>query len=511
MQIHHIFQRNKGGQLFIAGVVLITIGAGLMYSPNAEAVPAFARKYDISCNACHTRQPRLNPYGQRFQENGYQLPGTSDGGTTLKQLLGGPLDGATLGEISNYMAVRLRGDVQKANFRDNDATETSDEWDIVFPNVVNIFFAGTATEDISFFMETEYAARGAEEPALRFERAFVVFDNLGGQQMANLKIGVFDPASFYAFPTHRQQLNPIPPEADTDSFPPGISRIPLLPLAFSSKMYGLSRGASYVGVETPGGTPMDPTDAEQIKEDFAILPFEPMLYNSPAETGISLHGRPFGPSFLYQVGLAQNQTAESTPETRWDKYMMLRYDLIKGEYSAFQVSGFYYTAPKAAMPTLNMGGTLVYADEAVDWDRYGFGARWTSNWWDIYGTAIWDQIDEPKFTAMGSTSTWEPNAMGISVEVDYLLTAKWLLGTRYDSMSAGGLIKGMPGWDQPMKQDASFIGLIAKYYPTPSIGLYMRYHHNLESSAKLPTALGGEEHPATNLTSMASFGMDMAF
>lgn len=498
---------KKTAKLFI--LIMLPAVVSVWVTP-AEAIPAFARKYDISCNVCHTRQPRLNPYGQRFMENGYQLPGTSDGGKTVKQLLGGPLNGATLDEISNYMAVRLRADVQKPNFRDKGATETSDEMDIVFPNVVNIFFAGTATKDISFFMEAEYATRGEEE-GLGFERTYVMFDNLGGQQMANIKIGVFDPASFFAFPTHRQQLNPVPPEAETDTYPPTINRIPLLPLAFASKMYGMSRGSSYVGVDTPGGSANDPTDPEQIKEDFAILPFAPLLYNSPAMTGLSVHGRPFGPNFLYQIGVAQNKTAESTSQTRWDKYIMLRYDLLYGEYSAFQVSGFYYTAPKAAMPTLNMAGTLAYADQAVDWDRYGIGARWTSKWWDVYGTVIWDEIDQPSFTGVGSTSTWDTSAMGISVEVDYLLNARWLLGTRYDSMSAGGLIRGMPGWNQPMKQDASFIGLLAKYYPTPNIGLYVRYHYNLESSATLPTALGGGEHPATNLKSMALVGMDMAF
>ncbi len=497
MQKHFIFQRNKGGRLFVAGLVLIAIGMGLGYSPDAEAVPAFARKYNISCNACHTRQPRLNPYGQRFLENGYQLPGTSDGGTTVKRLLGSPLHGATLDDISNYMAVRLRGDVQQPSFRDNDATETSADLDIVFPNVVNIFFAGTAAEDISFFMEAEYATREGHGAALGFERAFMVFDNLGGQQMANVKIGVFDPSSFYSFPTHRQQLNPVPPEAHTDDLPPEINRIPLLPLAFSSKMYGLTRGASLEAVD-----------------DFAILPFEPSLYNAPFQTGLSVHGRPLGPNFLYQVGISQNKTTEDEPETRWDTYIMLRYDLLMSEYSAFQVSGFYYTAPKAAMPTLNMAGTMVYADEAVDWKRYGIGARWTRKWWDVYGTVIWDEIDKPTFSGMGSTSTWDTDAMGVSIEVDYLYSSKWLFGVRYDSMSAGGLILGNPAdpaWDQPMKRDASFIGLVAKYYPAPNIGLYVRYHQNLESSATLPTVLGGEEHPATNLTSMVLFGVDMSF
>jgi len=88
--------------LFCVTAVPVVWVAGIS---DADAVPAFARKYDMTCNVCHTRQPRLNPFGQRFLENGYQLPGTSDGGIKEKHLLGGELNGVTLDSISNYMAV----------------------------------------------------------------------------------------------------------------------------------------------------------------------------------------------------------------------------------------------------------------------------------------------------------------------------------------------------------------------------------------------------------------------
>ena len=37
----------------------------------AEAVPAFARKYGISCSQCHSAYPTLNAYGRLFKLNGY--------------------------------------------------------------------------------------------------------------------------------------------------------------------------------------------------------------------------------------------------------------------------------------------------------------------------------------------------------------------------------------------------------------------------------------------------------
>jgi len=469
---------------------------------DAEAIPAFARKYDMSCNVCHTRQPRLNPYGQRFMENGYQLPGTADGSRKEKHLLGGETNGVTLDDISNYMALRLRADIQQGSLREK-VDGVSEDPDIIFPRTVNIFFAGTATKNISFFFETEYDTQDPAEAAMIFERSILMFDNLFGANNGTIKVGRFDPSSLYSFPTHRQQLNPIKPIAETGDFPPAINRIPVLPLAFSAKMFGLTTGGITSGV----------ANTQPGEEGFAILPFQPYLFNAPVQKGISMHGRVLGNSLLYQVGVVQGMTAEEAPQTRWDTYVMLRYD-IQGAFSNFQVSGFYYTASKAAMPTVNMGSGPVAADQAVGWDRYGLAARWQHKSWDIYGTYIADSIDKPVFSgamAFGGMSTWETDASGISIEADYLLTDKWMLGARYDAMSSGGLIKGMPAWDQELNQDASLLGLLAKYYPSPNIGLYGRYHMNLESSAKLPTQMGGAEHPATNLTSLITFGVDMAF
>lgn len=500
--------------------VLVGFSSWLTCIPVAEAIPAFARKYEISCNACHTRQPRLNTYGQRFMENGYQLPGTRDGGTKKKALLGDPITGVTLDrDIGNYFAMRLRAEIQLASFGDEDATESTTDPDIVFPNVINLFFGGTATKDISYFFEAEYAPAEGHEAALAFERSMLMFSNLGGDQVANIKVGIFDPSSFFSFPTHRQQMSPIFADAHTDEYPPEINRIPILPLAFASKMYGLTTGpgANFDAGSLVAANEYDGADTT-LEDNFAILPFQPYLYNAPFQKGISVHGRPFGNNILYQVGIAQNETAGDEAETRWDTYAMLRWDLISNKYSALQVSGFIYNAPEAARPTLRIdsGGVdptpeYIFADDAVDWLRTGIAARWQYRAMDMYITYIKDEIDQPVFSGTGSTSTWETEATGLSMEVDYLISNRWMVGLRYDQMSPGGLKRGMPGWNKDLNLDASFLGVIGKYYPRPNIGLYARYHQNLESSDQLPNALGGEEHPARNLTSMFALGVDMAF
>ena len=41
----------------------------------AFAVPAFARKYQTSCQTCHIVFPKLNAFGEAFRLRGYRMPG----------------------------------------------------------------------------------------------------------------------------------------------------------------------------------------------------------------------------------------------------------------------------------------------------------------------------------------------------------------------------------------------------------------------------------------------------
>ncbi len=57
---------------FASGVLLASIFL-LFAASDANALPAFARKYGLRCSACHEAWPMLNYFGQKFKDNGYQL------------------------------------------------------------------------------------------------------------------------------------------------------------------------------------------------------------------------------------------------------------------------------------------------------------------------------------------------------------------------------------------------------------------------------------------------------
>jgi len=84
-------------------IVCGAILTSLMALEEAQAVPAFARKYNTNCMDWHTAPPMLNAFGQRFLENGYQLPGTEDGGSTGKNKLGD----LNLDDVNWYVSFRF--------------------------------------------------------------------------------------------------------------------------------------------------------------------------------------------------------------------------------------------------------------------------------------------------------------------------------------------------------------------------------------------------------------------
>src|SRR5512141_3165979 len=52
--------------------------------PTASAIPAFARKYQTSCQTCHIGFPKLNAFGEAFRLNGYRMPQETEEQIKLK-------------------------------------------------------------------------------------------------------------------------------------------------------------------------------------------------------------------------------------------------------------------------------------------------------------------------------------------------------------------------------------------------------------------------------------------
>jgi hypothetical protein len=365
-------------------VFALVSGTYAVSVPSAEAITAFARKYTMNCAVCHTAPPRLNTFGERFLENGYQLPGTEDGGITAKKHLGD----LSLDDFANHTGGRLRGNMLRShNFKRQsppaaEAGTVHNNSELGFPEIFSLFTAGSLTKNIGFFTELE---SNMEESSTGIERAFVTFNNLGGTNVANIRIGRMDPSATFSFSTLRQQLELVGESMNTST--DTVQRAGLFPLAASAKFYGLRN-----------------------RSGTAISPYAPSLYNAVAETGIEVRGRPFGDWFMYQVGMLNgaNETFGDSNKGK-DFYGAVRFDYARSANFSASLSAFAYLGNSNATVLTGAG----QAD--VNWHRYGMAAHVRYKMFDLYGMYTLDRIAHVPTAALANFDT---SASGLSVACD---------------------------------------------------------------------------------------------
>jgi hypothetical protein len=61
--------------VYFPAVLILTLLLNIFPATDCNAIPAFARKYQISCQVCHSpAMPALKAFGDDFAGNGFRLP-----------------------------------------------------------------------------------------------------------------------------------------------------------------------------------------------------------------------------------------------------------------------------------------------------------------------------------------------------------------------------------------------------------------------------------------------------
>ena len=429
------------------------------WDPDAGAIPAFARKYRVNCNVCHTRQPRLNSFGEQFLENGYQMPGTADGGVVEKIRLGD----ATLDDVSNYLGFLFNVEPLTHSALRQDVPGAEDQTELANVTIFRMFTAGTLTEDVGFFVDG--ASLFGESSDFELGRAFVSFNNLGGMNWGHIRIGRLDPSAFFSVATDRPQFFPASPKIGPPfgPFGPSIQRW--------SNLFGSATASKFYGIFDRNMTP--------------IFPFSPTLYHSGAEAGIDLHGRPFGDWFLYQIGIlngGEERFGDTNNSKDW--YVMTRFDYVLSDYFSANLSGFAYFGNDNAK---------VLSGADVSRSRYGMAARIRYRWLDLYGAYTIDRITD---VPSGMAATFDDTATGVTVEAHVIATDRLLLGLGYNHLDAGGVLS--------QRKSATFLSLQARYYLRSNVSVQVRHDVNLRDAE-------GGTSPARNLRNQVITDVTIVF
>ena len=152
--------------LFFISLFLIT---------DAQAIPAFARRYKISCTTCHAPFPRLKPYGDEFAGNGFIIKENEK-----------PRDYVSAGDdmlwLNRTFPLAARFDAFGV-YEPKNKIET----DFQSPWGLKLLSGGTLTKGIGYYFYFFMSERGE---IAGIEDAYIHFDNVFGTNL-DIMVGQF--------------------------------------------------------------------------------------------------------------------------------------------------------------------------------------------------------------------------------------------------------------------------------------------------------------------------------
>lgn len=165
----------------------------------SQAVPSFSRKYNTSCQTCHTAFPVLNSFGEAFRRDGYRFPsiqGSEDSDAATEQVL--PLGSKeqdqpfpasiwptqlaekpplSLVVFGNVDYVLPNTDLYRTN-------KSHLLWDTVIQNV-SLIAAGSFSNRVTYYAKAAFTTSSAKISAAQI----ICNDLIGPRHLVNLSVG----------------------------------------------------------------------------------------------------------------------------------------------------------------------------------------------------------------------------------------------------------------------------------------------------------------------------------
>lgn len=225
---------NRSSTIFVC----LLLATAFMAS-DALAIPAFARKYDMSCTTCHAPFPKLKPFGEDFAGNGFQLIGQ---------------------EPPRYL--RETGDDQLTLMREFPLAirfeafgrwlpQTAKRTDLQTPYGIKLLSGGHIAKDVSYYF---YFFMGERGEVAGLEDAFVMFNNVFGTEL-DVTVGQFQSSD----PLFKRELRLSFEDYEIYRVKPGLSETNLTYDRGVMFSYGFASGTDVV-LEILNGNGIGPAD-----------------------------------------------------------------------------------------------------------------------------------------------------------------------------------------------------------------------------------------------------------
>jgi len=156
-------------------MICIILIAGLIIVETAGAIPAFARRYRISCSTCHAPVPKLKPYGDDFAGAGFILKEEEQERDYVSA-------GDDLLWLNRTFPVSVRFDAYAVVDQSDDVKS-----DLQTPWGLKLMSGGTLYKNIGYYFYFYMSERGE---VAGIEDAYVHFDNVFGSSL-DVMVGQF--------------------------------------------------------------------------------------------------------------------------------------------------------------------------------------------------------------------------------------------------------------------------------------------------------------------------------
>lgn len=176
--------------LVFVGAVIVLMAA----SPDAQAVPSFARQTGLPCSTCHFMPPELTPFGRMFKLNGYTM-------TTLPQVKAKPAREQSGLNLLQFLPVSVL--IPLSFTSTNKPIPDTQNGSVSIPQEVALYFSGAISSHLGTFTQITYDPREDHVGLDMVDWRYAKNTSLGGK---NLVFGV----DFTAEPTMEDLWNDTP-------------------------------------------------------------------------------------------------------------------------------------------------------------------------------------------------------------------------------------------------------------------------------------------------------------
>jgi hypothetical protein len=153
--------------LRLATIAVLTLVPSVVHAHRLE-IPAFARKYGLSCSVCHAPVPRLTAAGEAFAGNGFEFQVGEEPRDTVAT-------GDPLLRLQRTLPLAIRFDAYAQVLANAKAGQVSN--DLQTPWVMKLLSGGQVADKVSYYLYFLLTERGE---VAGLEDAYLQFTDIGG-------------------------------------------------------------------------------------------------------------------------------------------------------------------------------------------------------------------------------------------------------------------------------------------------------------------------------------------